>query len=53
MNIKGEQLTLTREQILEALGTLSDELGKLGIMGEILENQAASRTLTLRRLLST
>ncbi|MBI5772922.1 MAG: hypothetical protein HZA89_04150 [Verrucomicrobia bacterium] len=27
--------TLTREQILAALGTLSDELGKQGVMGEV------------------
>jgi hypothetical protein len=35
MNTQGERLTLTREEILRALGALSDELGKQGIVGEI------------------
>jgi hypothetical protein len=35
MNTPDERLTLTREQILRALGVLSEELGKQGIMGEI------------------
>lgn len=35
MNTQGEQLTLTRDQILRALTALSNELGKQGIVGEI------------------
>lgn len=35
MNTEDERLSLTREHILRALGSLSDELGKQGIVGEL------------------